>query len=107
MRLDLGRCTMSSMDSSGLLKTTELLPLDVLAMWHVGGTGRTWAAPVIGLHLELLDDAWRAALMYGVQGGLDIIQRGAHRLGLGLRFETTTQSDLRYTALGLGLVYRR
>jgi len=60
-----------------------------------------------GLHFEQFANAWRTAVMYGVQGGIDVVRVGAHRVGIGLRLETTTNSDAGYTAIGIGLVYRQ
>lgn len=111
-RLELGRLSLDSTDGNGLPQTTTLVPVDALALWHLGGAGRTWGELMVGYHFErrggaTASRAWRSAPAYAVQGGLDVIRHGPHRLGLSIRWESTTHADLSYRVLSLGVVYRR
>ncbi len=81
----------------------SLLPIDVLAMWHLGSTKRGWGNVLFGLHAERLDtgmSTWRSAPLYGLEGGYDVVRR----LGIAVRFERSLGFD--YVALSIGLAFR-
>jgi hypothetical protein len=110
VRISVGRFATEGTDPAGMPATLRLIPVDVLGWWHLGGSRSTWVDVLLGLHLEQLADtstSWRTAPMFGFQGGFDIFRRGAHRVSIGARFESTAKSDLGYLAIGVGLVYRQ
>lgn len=106
--VDIGRLSDTS-SSNGLPRTVTITPLDVLVLWHLGSGQRTWGELLGGVHFQhsSADSQWRAGALYGVQAGLDVIRHRDHRIGLLLRWESTTHSETDYQALSLGLVYRQ
>jgi hypothetical protein len=110
VRVSVGRLATEGTDPAGMPTTIGLIPVDVLGVWHLGGYSRWWGDVLLGLHLAQLADtstSWRAAPMFGFQVGYDIFRRGAHRVSVGGRFESTAKSDIGYSTLGVGLVYRQ
>lgn len=110
VRVSMGRFATEGTDPAGMPTTLGLIPVDVLGLWHLGGYSRSWGDVLLGLHLERLADtstSWRAAAMFGLQVGYDVFQRGAHRVSVGARFESTAKSDIGYATLGVGLMYRQ
>lgn len=106
VHLGAGRFASDTTDSSGLPRRLGLIPINLLAMWHLGGTKGSWGDILFGLHVGRLTDTttrWRTSALYGLQGGLDIV-RG---IGVALRWESTTRSAAEYYSLSIGLVYRR
>jgi hypothetical protein len=110
-RLELGRLAASYSDGSGMPQTETLLPVDALALWHLGGASRTWGAVLLGMHLErfggAMTSAWRTSLMYGAEGGYDLIRHRDHRVGFTVRYDTTSQGSFSYSSIAIGLAYRR
>lgn len=91
-------------------RSVRLVPIDILGLVHLDGRGRFWGDLILGLHLDHIAAAttqWRAGTLYGLQGGIDLATFGTHRIGIGLRWDTTTRSATEYSSLSLGLVYRR
>jgi zinc protease len=111
LRLELGRLTRDSTDSVGLPLQKTLVPVDVLALWHLGGMGRAWGEIVFGMHNERVSGEmteWHHGWMYGLQGGYDIVRHRTHRVGLAARWERTMESaSSDYSALSIGLSYRQ
>jgi hypothetical protein len=73
--------------------------------------GRLWGAVVVGLHLDHYADgasaiAWRTGLGAGLEGGVDVVKLGLHRLGLWTRVEGTLASASGYAAVTFGAGYR-
>lgn len=92
-----------------VLRSARLIPIDVLGLVHLDGRS-FWGDLVLGLHLDHLAAAttqWRASALYGLHAGFDVATFGTHRIGIGLRWETTTRSATEYSSLSLGVVYRR
>jgi zinc protease len=99
--IGVGRFTTET-SQNGTPVQNRLVPFDLLATWHLGGSGRTWAAVLLGLHLQRLQGNWSSAPLYGLCGGIDIVGH----LGLTLRWEQAYERG-GYSALSVGLAYRR
>ncbi|HLL23930.1 MAG TPA: insulinase family protein [Kofleriaceae bacterium] len=82
---------------------STLVPINALAMLHLGGTGRTWADLLFGMHLERRGRDWSAAPLYGAQVGVDLLGG----MGIGFRWESAFRTDDAYGAWSIGLGYRR
>lgn len=90
-------------------RPVRLVPIDVLGLVHLDGSD-FWGDLILGLHLDHIAAAttqWRTSALYGLQIGMDLSRFGTHRIGIGLRWDTTTRSATEYSSLSLGLVYRR
>jgi zinc protease len=88
----------------------RLVPIDVVGFAHLDGRGRLWGDLLLGLHLDVVSATTtqlRAGILYGVQAGIDVARLGTHRIGIGVRWATTTRSSTDYSSLSLGLVYRQ
>lgn len=97
-------------DAPSVGRPVRLVPIDVVGFAHIDGRGRLWGDLIVGLHLEVVTATatrLRMGLLYGIQGGVDVARFGPHRLGIGVRWDTTTRSSTDYSSLSLGLVYRR
>jgi hypothetical protein len=97
-------------------QSVRLFSTDVLGFGHLDGRGRLWGDLLLGLHLDRLNATqrftatttqWRARALGGIQAGIDVARFGTHRIGIGVRWDTTTRSATEYFSLSLGLVYRR
>jgi zinc protease len=106
-RVEIGRMTAGVTDSTGSPQTLTLVPIDALGIWHIGTRQRWWSELMVGLHEERSSGMWRTALAYGFNAGVDLIRVAAHRVGLSVHVENTTQASFTYTVFSLGLVYRR
>jgi zinc protease len=105
VRLAVGRYARDVTTTGGLPRRESLLPLDVLAMWHLGSTKRSWGNLLFGFHAErdtALMSTWRSSPLYGLEGGYDLVRH----LGIAFRWERSLGNELDYFALSMGLVYR-
>lgn len=91
-------------------QAVRLVPIDLLGVAHLDGSGRYWGDLDLGIHLERRTAAateWRAAVLYGLQIGIDLARFSGHRIGIAARYDTTRHSAIEYSSLSLGLVYRQ
>jgi len=111
-RLEVGRLSLGVTDAHGGAATQTLFPVDALALWHLGGTGRTWGQVMLGMHFEhfggeTMSTAWRSEPIYGLEGGIDLVRHRLHRVGVSLRWEAAPQGSFSYSSFSVGLAYRR
>jgi zinc protease len=111
VRLELGRLGRDGLDESGLPRRHTLIPVGMLLMWHLGGHGRAWGDVLGGIQFQRVSTEmtqWHRALVYGVQGGYDLVRHRTHRIAIALRWERTLESSAyKYSAASIGLMYRQ
>jgi zinc protease len=109
LRLGVGRLSRETIDPNGLPAQRTLVPVDVLALWHLGGVDRGWTEVLLGMHLER-EMQWESHLVYGLQVGYDVIRHRLHRIGIAARWERSLGSESSsydYSAISIGLSYRQ
>jgi hypothetical protein len=87
-----------------------LIPIDVAASIQAHAASRFWGGPFIGLHLDGTrmegELSWSSGLAIGVQGGVDALMFGPHRIGVMVRFGGSLGSSTGYGAMSASVTYR-
>jgi hypothetical protein len=90
--------------------TYRYLPIDFAAFAEKRFLGRCWGRAMIGVQLDRYSDGttgttWSQGILFGVDGGVEIVQLGEHRFGVvaGVQSEV---SDVAYTGTWIGVAYR-
>ncbi len=95
----------------------SLTPVDIAAVVEVQGYRRLWASLSLGLHLDVMTDTddmrdvadstvTLGGLGVGLSAGVDLLELGMHKLGIGARVGGALGSDSGYGSFAIGLVYR-
>jgi zinc protease len=84
-------------------------PVELSAVLH--RDGKWWGEAMAGLHVEALAPAgapttWHAGPYWGLTVGVDLLSLGVHRVGLAASLVKSVESQLDYTALSVGVVFR-
>jgi zinc protease len=95
----------TTIDTGTMTRDTTVMPFDARGSLRFE-TNQGFLGLLVGLHLDLLDDKWRAMPAYGLEYG-GSHEWGKNELGLVLRWESTFLADASYRALSLHLLYRR
>ncbi len=114
VQMSLGKLTGMRDVSTGLipdLRPIEIVPVGVNVFLQGSGYDRLWASVLIGVHANRVTDRmqppiWTNALGLGIEGGVDLLKLGRHRLGLYGRAESELLSKVSYAGFVAGVAYR-
>ncbi|MBA3820639.1 MAG: insulinase family protein [Deltaproteobacteria bacterium] len=94
------------------LHAIEIQPFALAGFVQATAYDQLWAAFVIGVHLDRVTDdgaapEWISSIGVGLEAGIDLVQLRGHRLAVHGRITSELLSAGGYTAITLGLGYRR
>ena len=87
-----------------------VVPIDIDAYASTTALDRIWGGALIGAHIDAVtkqDTKWFSGVGIGFEGGIDLLRRGSHRLGLAARVGGVLGSASGFGGLSLGVAYRR
>jgi len=89
----------------------SVLPISIGASIGSSAYDRVWGKVSVAFHTNQVTDGdeastWDSGLGIGLQGGVDIVKLGRHRLGLAAAFDSDLFTSASTYGLSLGVVYR-
>ena len=103
--------------SSTSLYPMSVEPVDIEGFAQATAYDRLWGTVLLGAHYDGISSSpataaaqtttWLGGLAIGLEGGVDLMRIGMHRLGAFMQVEGTLMSDSGYSAITIGAAYRR